>query len=241
MARVEISEQQWKAIQKASGLPECARERIEHLLGNYRAFQQASATEPRARQTRRELLRIAKLAENLITAITSMNADVCTTLHDAGVKEHVLAALMLRAPPRLAVDAVDGSAAPLPRRRSSLTPTRDTLNLLYKRVAAVQELRRWFEDAARSLPAEATGAHRAAENHLWLVAQLDAILAYYRGRRDRQIARSNKKPQHYVKLCFAAVDPNVGTGSIQKAIEAYVRRTPRRSSAGAQTAKKKRA
>jgi len=35
MVRVELSDPQWGAIQQASGLPESARERIEHLLEYY--------------------------------------------------------------------------------------------------------------------------------------------------------------------------------------------------------------
>jgi hypothetical protein len=63
MTRIQLSEQQWSAIGKASGLPESARGRIELLLAYYRAFQQASAKQPPAAHTRNELLRIAKLAE----------------------------------------------------------------------------------------------------------------------------------------------------------------------------------
>jgi len=92
----------------------------------------------------------------------------------------------------------------------------------------VEQLRLWFERAARSLPAETKGAHKAAGNHRWLVGQLDAILSECTG---RHISRSYKADdlQRYVELCFAAADPNVGTGSVEKAIQAFVRRhTPRR-------------
>jgi hypothetical protein len=75
-------------------------------------------------------------------------------------------------------------------------------------------------------------AHKAAENHRWLVGQLDGILAKWTG---RHISRSYKNDdlQRFVKLCFAAADPNVGSGSIKKAIEAYIRLNPRHRTARA--------
>jgi inorganic pyrophosphatase len=75
MAQVELSEQKWSAIRQVSGLPESARERIEHVLEHYRAFQQVSSTQPRASQTRKQLLGIAKLSEKLITAIIGATPD----------------------------------------------------------------------------------------------------------------------------------------------------------------------
>ncbi len=238
MARVQLSEQQWSAIAKASGLPESATGRIELLLAYYRAFQQASAKQPRAAHTRNELLRIAKLAERLVSAIIGVKSDARTALRTAGVKPHVLAALMLPAS-QPAVGADDMTAVPLPRRRGSSTPTRDALTLLYERVLTVEQLRLWFENAARSLRADTTGAHKAAENHRWLVGQLDGILAKCTG---RYISRSYKDDdlQRFVKLCFAAADPNAGSGSIKKAIEAYIRLNPRHRTARAPITKKKR-
>src|SRR5271167_3852576 len=97
MARVQLSEQQWSAIAKASGLPESARGSIEWLLAFYRAFQQASDIQPRAAHTRNELLRIGKLAEMLVSAIVGVKPDARTARRTADVKPHVLAALMLPA------------------------------------------------------------------------------------------------------------------------------------------------
>lgn len=227
-APVQLSDQQWSEIAKASGLPESARARIEWLLGYYRAFQQPSAQQPPAKRTQKELLRIAKLAERLVSAIIGVKPDA------AGVKPHVLAALMLSAP-QPAVGADDMTAVPSLRR----TPTRDALTRLYERVLAVKQLRFWFQKAADSLPADHSGAHKAAENHRWLVRQLDGIVAECTG---RHISRSYKAEdlKRFVKLCFAAADPNVGPGSIEKAIEACVRRSPRRRTARAPIAKTKR-
>jgi hypothetical protein len=242
MQRFILSEQQWSAIAKASGLPEGARERIEGLFANYLVLQQASERRSRAARTRKELLHIAELAEKLIAAVKSVNSDA-------------IAALI---PPtsRLATDADDWAAvvstassdpskidnAQLVKLLDRRTPTtRDALQLLYGRVLTVEQLQLWFENAARSLRAEARGAHKAAENHRWLVGQLDAILAQFTGRPGRQISRTFKNDlQRYVELCFGVADPKVRSGSINNAIKDYVALNPRLSIARARIADKRR-
>jgi hypothetical protein len=216
MRRVELPEQEWGAIRRVSGLPDSARESIEYVLGYYRAFQQSSAREPRARDTRKELLRIAKLAEKLITAMLGANS-----LHNPRVKPHMLAALMMPTA-RLAINAddvaaADRTAALMSQLRQSFgTPTtRDALQSLYDRVLAVEQLRLWFENAARLLPAETSGAHKSAENHRWLVRQLDTILVQHTG----QHISGSKRIRRYVDSCFAVVDSNVSPSSIKYAIE----------------------
>lgn len=226
VARVRLSNEQWSEIAEASGLPNRARQRIEGMLTNYRMFQQASAREPFATQTRKELLRIAKLAEKLITTIIGVKAD---SLHHARINPDLLSPLMLPTS-RLAATVDDMTAvAPAASRDLNAPTTRDAVQRLYERVLSVEQLRTWFENAASSLPRDARGPHKAAENHLWLVRQLDAILAEFTGRQGRQISASYKDDlRRYVELCFAAVDPNVGPGSIKKAIEAYAHLNPRR-------------
>jgi hypothetical protein len=242
MARVRVSEQQWNAIAEASGLPKRARKKIEDLLANYQALQQATEKRSRAARTRKELLRLAELAEKLITAVKSLNSDA-------------IAALI---PPtsRRVIDADDWAAAASaassdpskidPAQRVKLldrrTPTtRDGLKLLDERVLTVEQLRHWFENAARSLPAETRGAHKAAENHQWLVGQLDAILAQFTGRQGRHISRTYKNDlQRYVELCFGVADPKVRSGSIHNAIKDYVALNPRLSIARARIAEKRR-
>jgi hypothetical protein len=237
MRRVNLSEQQWIAIRNASGLPDEARPRIEQLLTYYRAFQDVSARQPRAGQTRSELLQIAKRAEKLITAIVS---EIPAALHRPQVKADILAALMLPTS-RTSGHGDEGAPGTSTAGIGFGDPaTRHALELLYGRVLTVEQLRTWFENAARSLPKETKGARRAAENHQWLVRQLDAILTEYT---DRRISRSYKDSdlQLFLELCFAVVAPNVGPGSIKKAVEIHVRRNPRHRTTRAQIARKNRA
>jgi hypothetical protein len=236
MTRVELSDRQWKAIQKASGLPESAREKIEYLLALYRAFQQASAAQPPAAQIRKELLRVAGVADELLMAMIGASADARGALRGrlddlavykivSGIKPSVLTALIPPAAHLVGDGVIAGVSA---ARRGLGMRRRDTLKLLCERLSALERLRFWLENTASSLPAETKGAHKAAENHRWLVGQLDAILAQHTGRRGRHISRSNKNDlQSFVDSCFAAADPNVGPGSVKKAIEAYARLNPR--------------
>lgn len=247
--RIELSESQWKEIQRASRLPESARQQIEYELAFYRVLRRAAVTGPPAARTRTELRRIAKLAERLIAAIIGENADARRALRGElnesrspiGIMSssdwsHILSALIPPAPDPVA-DAENLTTAGSVGLQGLGTPKRDAFNLLYEQLLAVERLRVWLENAARSLPAETRGAHKAAQVNLWLVSQLDEILARGIGRR---ISRSNNNElQSFVDSCFAAADPNVGPGSVKKAIEAYARLNPQRRSARAKITNKK--
>jgi hypothetical protein len=251
LMRIELSESQWKEIQRTSGLPESAREQIEYELAFYRVLRQAAVTGPPAARTRTELRRTAKLAERLITAIIGANADARRALRgelnesrsligimSSSDRSHILGALMPPAPEPVA-DAENLTTAGSVVLQGLGTPKRDAFNPLYEQLLAVERLRVRLENAARSLPTETTGAHKAAQVNLWLVGQLDEIVA--RGTR-RHISRSNNNElQSFVDSCFAVADPNVGPGSVKKAIEAYVRLNPRRRTARAHIANNGRA
>jgi hypothetical protein len=248
-AIVNLSDQEWNAIAAAATLPDYARERIENVMSFHRMFQQAAETEPRAAQTRKELFHIADLAGRLLTAILGEETDGPTDLRAA---PHVLSALMLptsrlvenaddTAANKMAVDDVRAdNVAAVAFQVSKSSDTRRTLELLYEKVLAVKRLQLWFENAARSLPEEKRGTHRPAENHRWLVGQLDAILAHHTGRHINR-SRNRNSLRRCMDLCFEAADPSVGSGSIDKAIEALVRLNPRPRSGSAQITKKKHA
>jgi hypothetical protein len=245
MERVELSEQQWAAMRAASGLPERARTELDDVLTLYRGLRQSLAAQPSASETRRELIHIANLAEKLSAAIIGENADaraaLCGELDGlavdkilSSIKTPVRKALMTAARHRVADDE---EASALAVSQGIGMPRGDALRLLCEWLLSVERLQSWFKHTADSLPAEIVGAHKAAEQHLWLVGQLDAILFEATG---KHVGRSNKRDssQRYVEMCFSAADPPVGTGSIKKAIETYVGLNPKRQRARAKTAKK---
>jgi hypothetical protein len=242
MTRVELSDLQWNALQQGSRLHESARMKLNDELTLYRSFRQTLAKQPSASKTRNELLHIAELAEKLLTAIMGANGDARAALRGefdnlavgkilSGVKTSVLTTLLPQSPYRAANDELAGALAVS---QGLGMPRSDALKLLCEWLSGLEQLRSWFESTACSLPAETTGAHKAAEHHLWLVGQLDAILYESTG---RHVSRTYKND--YVKICFAAADPNVGPGSITKAIEAYTALNPRRRRAHAEKLQKK--
>jgi hypothetical protein len=94
-----------------------------------------------------------------------------------------------------------------------------TFSLLLRQL---EELRRRCESAVHALPAEKRGAAKSAEISRWLVSKLDAILYTHTG---HHISRSRKRPGYegrYIELCFAAANPEMGSGSIDKAMQFYI-------------------
>jgi hypothetical protein len=243
LARVTLSDTQWREIQKASGLPEGEREHIDGELALYDYLQQATKKSPRPAATRKKLLRIAKLAADLLTAIIGDDANARAALSGlvqselsgvafmtlekilSGAERDVLQTLTTPAPQ--AGREIAGLTAVESVSRGLDTPRLDALQLLCQQCWTVERLRLWAENAACELPAESKGAHIAAEINKWLVSRLDAILFASTG---RHVSRSYKDDdlQRYIQLCFAAASPDVGPGSIKEAIQAYVRLKPRR-------------
>jgi hypothetical protein len=220
---VQLSDSQWRKIQKASGLPECARKQIDREIEWYNIFQPTKEL-PRPAETRKKLLRIAKLANNLLTAIIGDDANARAALSGLDQSQRGVAFTTILSGAEL--DVLQALTTPVPQ-AGRPTPRHDALQLLCQRCWAVERLRFWAENAARSLPAESKGAHKAAENNKWLVARLDAILVEYTG---RHVSRGYKHDdlKRYVELCFKATNAEFGPGSIKEAIEAHVRLNRRR-------------
>jgi hypothetical protein len=188
--RRPLTQKQWDGIQKASGLPDKARVWVEHALAIYAALCAASE-QPAANEVREELSNLGKRADNLIKAIEE-------------ISPRAFAALAL-VPDDIGAGAVAASR-------------RDTFQFLQRQLEAVAQLRSWFDAAVRALPRDSSGARRQAEANRYLAGLLDAILCRHTG---RHISRSYKRTDvDWVRLCFAAVDVDVGTGSVEKAMRA---------------------
>jgi hypothetical protein len=103
------------------------------------------------------------------------------------------------------------------------TSTTKAIQLLCQIFLNIERLRIWAEAGRRSSPKVSTkeGARRRALSDGILIGTLDEILFAYTG---DLISRSYKKThlRRYVELCFRAVDSNIGSGSIDKGIQAHV-------------------
>jgi hypothetical protein len=238
-SRVRLSDKQWREIQKVSGLNDGARNEVATALNNYNIIRQSAAQAPRAAETKRKVHDIAKRAGNILTALVGDDARARAALSGStgnhrfpfiAIDDGVRWALVRLAQP---VSAAADMAKPV---RSlvafGLPPDLDPTTLyadhseLVGLLRAVERLRAWCEAAGRALPAESRGAFRAAQCNVALVTSLDRILSAHTG---RHISRSYKDfDMQYIKLCFAAADPCVGSGSIEEAMKAYLRGKPRK-------------
>ena len=102
------------------------------------------------------------------------------------------------------------------------TSTTNAIQLLCQIFLKIEQLRLWAEAVRHSSPRiSKEGTRRRALSDGMLISALDEILFAYTG---NLINRSYKKAhlRRYVELCFRAVNSNVGSGSIDKAIQAHV-------------------
>jgi hypothetical protein len=236
--RVRLTKKRWREIQNVSGLNDRARDDVVNALNNYNILRRQAAQAPRAAETKKKLQDIATRAGEILTAVVGDDAGARAALSGGtdnrrfpfiAIDDGVRWALIRLAQP---VSAAADMAKPV--RPLALGPPRDldptTLYAdhceLVGLLRAVERLRAWCEAAGRALPAESKGAHRVALCNKALVTLLDGILSAHTG---RHISRSYKNPDlQYVKLCFAAADPCVGSGSIEEAMKAYLRGKPRK-------------
>jgi hypothetical protein len=247
-APFRLANQQWNAIRKASGLPDAARAKIEAALGEYRQYRAFFA---RYRQSipKRKLRRIVKLADQLLTAVIGKNPDarvklcrMCegdfssgetatvTALELAGrhySDKHerlVTLANQLRREafaPRLETKGEECAPWP-PSPLPEVYVDDNAIQLLYQCCWHVEQLRFCAENAARVRRATKTKVHPTLSNQ-HLLDLLEPIIFEHTG---EFLNRSYKQGdlRRCVELCFRAVNSNIGSGSIDKAIQAYVRR-----------------
>jgi hypothetical protein len=101
--------------------------------------------------------------------------------------------------------------------------TANAVQILCQIFCNIERLRLWAEGADRSVPRVAKeGSRLRVLSDGILIGELDEILFAYTG---ELISRSYKKAhlRGCVELCFRAVNSNVGSGSVDKGIQAHVR------------------
>jgi hypothetical protein len=245
-APFRLANQQWNAIRKAGGLPDAARADIEAALGDYKEF----CPFARALQSipKRKLRRIEKLADQLVAAVIGKNPDTRAKLcrlyerdFSSGETATVMALELagrhytsdhkrlgtlaggLRREafaPRQETKGEGGAPWP-PSPLPQVYGDDDAIQLLFQCCWHVEQLRFCAERAARVQRGTKTRVHVATLSTNHLIRLLDGILSRYTG---DFINRSYKQGdlRRCVELCFGAVNSKVGSGSIDKAIQAHV-------------------
>lgn len=245
-APFQLASQQWNAIRKAGGLPDAARADIEAALGDYRQRLAFFAGQLQS-IPKRKLRRIVKLADQLLTAVMGKNSDTraklgrmherdfrsgetatVTVLGLAGhnyTRNHrrlVTLAGRLRREAfarRLETKGEEGAAWP-PSPLTQVYVDDNAIQLLYQCCWHVEQLRFCAEEATRGQRAAKTRVS-ATQSNQHLVSLLDSILISHTG---EFISRSYKQRdlRRCVELCFRALNSKIGSGSIDKAIQAHV-------------------
>jgi hypothetical protein len=247
-APFRLANQQWNAIRKAGELPDAARAEIEAALGEYRQFLAFFARDLQS-TPKRELRRIVKLADQLLTAVIGKNshtrAELCrmcerdfssgetatlTALRLAGhhyscdhQRVATLADRLRREAfaPRLETKGEGGAPWP-PSPLAKVHVDDNAIQLLYQCCWHVEQLRFCAEQARLVQRATKTRVHATTLSNRYLVGLLADILSRHTG---EFISRSYKQRhlRKCVELCFHAVNSKIGLGSIDRAIQAHVR------------------
>jgi hypothetical protein len=220
-ALVHLSDTQWREIQNASGIPEGARGRIECELNIYNHLRELSASRLRSATRRKELSRIAELADDLLTAIIGHNADARLVLNSLAQSQSGAAPVPIemvdRITARLSASVRLALIGPLPQPSDPDDDARAFVEVvaafdstaerqrLFELCLAIERLRFWFDELARSLPTEKKGAHQRAQQNEKLVSRLDAVLSAHTGKHI-SLAKSYRR---YVAVCFKAADPAI--------------------------------
>jgi hypothetical protein len=240
LRRFPLSATQWRDIQNAGRLPDEARHDIETSLRGYAVLRASVADRLHAGRTRWKLKQVERHAQSLLLALVGDESKVREVLRDyrashdrrvlflpghyshefLEIKKALLNYVFLGddlEPLGLVIKGGGTITSEEVARR-----IRDNaLPMLFDSILAAELLRRWTAAAASWLPADPRGAHKTAEANKRLVCWLNEILSRYTG---RHVSRSYKSEaeQRFVELCFKAAHPQIGDGSIKKAVQAHV-------------------
>jgi hypothetical protein len=201
-APFRLANQKWNAIRKAGGLPDAARADIEGALGEYRQYRAFFARHVQS-ISKRKLLRLVKLADQLLTAVIGKNSDTRAKLcrmnerdfssgkaatvmalglagrHYSYEHERVvtLASRLRREAfaPRLETKGEGGAPWP-PNPLAQVYVDDNAIQLLYQCCWHVEQLRFCAEKAARAQRATKTRVHATPLSNRHLVRVLDDII-----------------------------------------------------------------
>lgn len=243
-APFRLSNQQWKGI-KAAGLPDAARAEIEWAIATFKhelAFRGDHRPIPK-----RQLLRVAELADQLLTMVIGNNintraklrrmyepnfwsgetatADVLNLAGRIYSHQHKFLVQLAGGLQREAfasraeAKGEEGLAWP-PSPLPKVYVDDNAIQLLYQCCWHIEQLRFSAEKLAR-IRRKRKGVRLRVQSHRTFVSKLDDIFIRHIG---KLINRSYKQAdlRRCIELCFRAVDSNFGSGSIDKAIQAHV-------------------
>jgi hypothetical protein len=222
--RFPLTDDQWRKTAKLSGIPEGAdeaRHHIEKTIGMFRQFQAGDLSQVPSAKIREELEALA---------------DAATDLHDRLSKlAKVRAAYtaLTGAPslhsPYSPLDRLTDFAGPhqsehLPSSVQSMMGL-DGQRRLSQVLDVLLRLPKWLLVAKyRGVEAKRRGPQ--AKNIYWLVGNLDGIREHFTGKKITRSYKDDASKKYITYVCRIA-DPDIGDGTIEKAMKDRIKRRDR--------------
>jgi hypothetical protein len=221
--RFPLTDEQWKEAAKLSGIPETAEEArhdIETTIGIFRQFQAGDLGQVPSAKIREELDALADAATDLHDRLSKLAKvrDAYTALTGAPSLHSPYSPL-----DRLTDFAGPHQSEHLPSSVQSMRGL-DGQRRLSQVLDVLLRLPKWLLVAKHRGVAAAKRGPKA-ENVYWLVGNLDGIRKQFTG---KKITRSYKDDlsKGYITYVCRIADPDIGDGTIDKAMRARIKRRP---------------
>jgi len=218
--RFRLTDEQWSEAAKLSEIPEGehdARHHIETTIGIFRQFQASDLDRMTPAKIREELEALAVLAQDLDSRLSKL-------VEERDAYNAMTGTASLYSPlDRLTDFAGPHQSEHLPSSVQSMTGLEGQRRLLQV-LDAVLRLPKWLLVAAHRVEADKRGPK--AGSVYWLVGNLDGIREQFTGKR---ITRSYKDDltKRYVTYVCRIADPDIGSGTIERAMKARIERRRR--------------
>jgi hypothetical protein len=209
--RFPLTDEQWREIAKLSGIPEGAneaRQDIETTIGNFRQFQAGDLDEVPSAKICEELEALANAAWNLHDSLSKL----------VGVRDAYTA--LTGAPSFYSpLDRLTDFAGP--HQSEHLPPSLDGQQRLSQALDMLLRLPKWLMVAKYRVEASKRGPK--ARNASWLVGNLDGIREQFAGKKITRSYKDDRSKEYITYVCRIA-DPNIGGGTIDRAMKARIKR-----------------
>jgi hypothetical protein len=218
--RFPLTDEQWRKTAKLSGIPEGehdARRHIETTIGIFRQFQASDLDRVTPARIREELEALADIAQDLDSRLIKLieERDAFTALTGA---------------PNLYGPLDRLNDLPGPHQSEYLPSSVQRMIRLegQRRLSQVLDvllgLPKWFLVAAHRLEPAKRGPK--AGSVYWLVGNLDGIRGHFTGKKITRSYKDDASKQYITYVCRIA-DPDIGDGTIEKAMNDRIKRRDR--------------
>jgi len=219
--RFPLTDEQWREVAKRSGIPEGvneARHNIETTVGIFRQFQASDLDEVPSAKIREEFEALADAARNLHDRLSKL-IEV-RDAYEALAGEPSVYNPLDRLSDFVGSHQSENMSSPV----EGMTRV-DGQRRVSEALDVLLRLPKWLLVAAHRLKAANPGP--PAGNEYWLVGSLDGIREQFAGKKITRSYKDDASKKYITYVCKIA-DPNIGAGTIDKAMKDRVNRRRRR-------------